>query len=201
MNIICLNAPPDAGKDKIGKIIADILGVGVVIDKFAAPLDEIANTLLKMDDAEYHEWREARKEEPLMMWPTTMRKLLIGISEDLVKPQMGKEYFGLQAAKRSIQRCKKSYNLENFTPTIVFTDCGFQYEYEAFLKEVCKEIPDVKVHLAQVHRKGTSFEGDSREWVREKYPFATYNIVNNSSLEHLRDVAVPSFLNAIGVKA
>lgn len=204
MNIICLNGPPGSGKDTVGRMIAQMLGAGVVIDKFAAPLYEVANTLLKMDDAEYYEWREVRKEESLMTWPTTMRKLLIGISEDLIKPHMGKEYFGLQAAQRCVAEYK---NYDDVEPTffvkkdtIIFTDSGFQYEYDAFLDKVCKEIPDVKVHLAQVHRHGCTFDGDSREYVVDKWPLATYDIVNNSSLEHLEDVVIPSFLNAIGIK-
>ena len=176
MNIICLNGPPGSGKDTVGRMIQDKIGNRVKVDKFASPLDDIARTILNLNDItkykEYQKWREIRKEETLLGYPTTMRKLLIAISEDLVKPQLGKEYFGLQAAKRVLDEYKynKEYSTETFfqlKDVIVFTDSGFCYEYEIFLSHIDSQKLKIKTHLIQLHRPNCSFKNDSREWVTD----------------------------------
>ena len=48
------------------------------------------------------------------------------------------------------------------------------------------------MQLAQVHRDGCTFDNDSREWVTDGGD--EVRIDNNSSIEYLQDLVVPSLI-------
>jgi len=155
MNIHLLNGPPGSGKDTVGRIMQEILPK-CEITKFAEPLDQIAQACLpELTVDEFKEWREAKKEDPLLNYQTTMRKLLIGISEDLIKPHFGKDYFG-QVAAMDVRMMTLDEGSEDEVENLIFTDSGFQNEFDAFINGLENIKSLFNIHLIQVHRQRQS---------------------------------------------
>ena len=126
MKIICINGAPGSGKDTCGELVKG-LHDDVRVVKFAHPLDRIAKNLLGMSDANFEYYRNEGKECLLTPWGchVTMRQLLIGISEDLIKPNFGDTWFADQCALHIINTSKQH-------DLVVVTDSGFQYEFDYF---------------------------------------------------------------------
>ena len=181
IKIICLNGAPRSGKDTVGEILKS-LSSDVSLMKFAAPLDDIAKTILAVPEEQYRVLREEKKDQLLEGSRSTMRDLLIGISENLLKPIFGRTYFA-DAAADKIHHHLHKYRVLRTEPSDIFviTDCGFQYEYDRF-KERMDELK-IPTKLVQIQRDGTSFEGDSREFVTDP---KQYSLMNNGTLEDLK---------------
>ncbi len=103
------------------------------------------------------------------------REALIFVSETVVKPVKGKDYYG----KKLVER------IENSSERFYFvSDSGFAEE--------CTMVADkgYRVYIAQLMRSGATFEGDSRSLLN-KDDFKEYSnikfcqIDNNSSLDDL----------------
>jgi len=203
MKIILLNGCPGSGKSEVFKIMAKRrAGTNQIIEemKFAKPLDDIARGLLPpMSDGEFMKWREPQKEQPLIIdgydTTTTMRKLLIGISEDLIKPQFGDTYFGKVAVTKVLQRIEALTDTEWQCPNnaLVFTDSGFQAEYDVFKQAMDKH--HIPTQLIQIHRPEKSFDGDSREYVYDKQ---VWQLLNEEDLNGLTRT-VYDMMDEIGI--
>lgn len=152
--IIILNAPPGAGKDTIGNMVERWSREHVVKMSFKAPMFEIALAILGSHD--YGKFLDAyndreRKEKPLdILSGKTPREFMIWISEDVIKPQFGKQYFG----KRFNQEARKSVY------PIICTDGGFQDEVIALIEA------GHNVQVCRLHRENFTFEGDSRNYIQ-----------------------------------
>lgn len=152
--IIILNAPPGAGKDTIGNMVENWSREHVVKMSFKAPMFEIALAILGSHD--YGKFLDAysdreRKEKPLdILSGKTPREFMIWISEDVIKPQFGKQYFG----KRFNQEARKSVY------PIICTDGGFPDEVIALIEA------GHNVQVCRLHRESFTFEGDSRNYIQ-----------------------------------
>ena len=93
------------------------------------------------------EWKEAPNDKLDGMSP---RQALIHVSEDVVKPERGRDYFG----KMALSDILSSNHIVH-----VFSDGGFIEEIGAL------ECNKVNVYVIRLHREGYSFEGDSRDYV------------------------------------
>lgn len=194
--VICINGAPRSGKDAVAGIMVKYYqrrGRAASINKFAAPLDRILKAVLGLednddDDAKYRQLRELNKDEPFLRYggETTIRKLLIGISEDLIKPQLGKLYFAKEAADEVI------YDGHPYDRTFIFSDSGFQYEYDEFQRILMRH-GNYEIHLLQVSREGRNFDNDSREHV---FDTITYYVNNDGTLEDLK-LAVHELLDSL----
>ena len=108
------------------------------------------------------------------------REALIHVSEDLIKPVKGKDYYG----KKLVERIE--YSSERF---YFVADSGFAEE--------CSMVADkgYSVIIAQLERSGATFDGDSRSLLN-KDDFKEYNnikfcqIDNNGSLDDLYNYIV-----------
>jgi len=188
ISILCFNAPPFAGKDEAARVInEDMNGVWKVC-KFASPLDAVAKVILNLENDEeaYQYWREKMKDEPLMNHPTTMRKLLISISENTIKPQMGKSYFGEAAADRTLN------DIRTGDKKFIFTDCGFQYEFDSFKEKLLMSCPTAEIQLVQIHRPGCDFSADSREYVEDE---SMLILKNDIGLKHYKSAVLALMAN------
>ena len=154
--IIILNAPPHAGKDTIGNKLVDSTRLYHVAQlSFKAPMFEIAKAMLGERDydrfmAAYNDRSQKEKGQSFLNGKSP-REFMIWISEDVIKPQFGNNYFG----KRFSERARE---LGRFNP-IICTDGGFP-------DEVIQLIEDGHVvKLCRLHREGFTFEGDSRNYI------------------------------------
>lgn len=190
LSIELLNGPPQSGKDLIANLIKQKLEPEkkVVILKFTGLMDKVAKLVLNLSDQDYPEWREQKKDDQLFYFEnTTMRKFLIGMSEDWIKPHLGVGIMGYHAALEVIRLRDSHFSQSDKDLVIVFSDSGFQEEFDYFKKTLelaeYKPYMDVKINLFNVHRSGGfTFLGDSREWVADE---GSEPIFNNDSKEFL----------------
>ncbi len=148
---VILNGPPNSGKDTI----ADLL------------VEECGYTKHQMKDTLYEETakhfecrldlfkrvamdRDAKETPFTMLNGLTPREALIHVSETIIKPKYGKDYFGESQAFECIRQ--GSYKA-------VFSDGGFPEEIGP-LTEIFNN-----VLIFHLFKSGTSFEGDSRNYV------------------------------------
>lgn len=161
--VVLLNGPPKCGKDTIASHLVPYFAFQKM--KFAAPIKRMAAGLLDMrteliEDHKDHEMnilcKETTSDEfgiaPTYSEKDTIRRLLIRISEDFLKPVYGDTFFG-RLAVREMQR--SSYSL------IVFTDSGFATEATSIIRAIGKS----NVLLIRLHRDGCTFDGDSRSYL------------------------------------
>ena len=154
---VLLNGPPGVGKDTLADLLAK-LG----FQKYAF------KTALYMKTAEHYKMDLERfvtlatdreqKEIPhpelaLQGLPAVSpREALITVSEHIIKPMEGRGYFGEAAKWQCMQ------DMQRFA---VFSDSGFTAEatplYSIFHKVV----------VIQLHRKGFTFDGDSRGYLND----------------------------------
>lgn len=105
------------------------------------------------------------------------REALIHVSEDIMKPKYGQDYYG----------CKFLEKVESSPERYVFaSDGGFFRELTPLLDN------GYNVHIVKLERSGATFEGDSRTLLNED-DFKDYSnikfttISNNGSLDDLYD--------------
>ena len=94
------------------------------------------------------------------------------MSEHLIKPFYGKEWFGEKLVDR----------LNPITVNVA-SDGGFQEEIEA----VAKQIGGENILILQIHAEGCSFEGDSRKYL-DIDGVTTYSVTNNKDDQFIKDV-------------
>lgn len=151
--IIILNAPPGAGKDTIGGLVKDYSPVPLRTLSFKKPMFEIAQAMLGdyyfgLFMAAYDNRDE--KEKPLaILNGLTPRQFMIWISETVIKPQFGDQYFG----RRFVEEARR-----DMIP-VICTDGGFPSEIKPLISA------GFKVDVCRLHRSGYTFEGDSRDYL------------------------------------
>lgn len=164
--IVLLNGPPHCGKDTLVKELIPYLKFKHV--KFAGPLKRaIAGALdLRLSDI------EDRKEQPVKAFgELTIRRLLIDLSEEHMKPRYGKDIFG----KLLWNDIKNSAN-----SLFLVSDCGFHEEVERIISNNGSH----NCLLIRIHRDGCDFSQDSRSYIRDGL-CETFDIDNNRSLTWL----------------
>lgn len=117
------------------------------------------------------------------------REALIHVSEDVMKPKYGQDYYG----RKFLEKVEHSSERYSFA-----SDGGFFRELTPLLDN------DYNVHIVKLERSGATFEGDSRTLLIED-DFNGYNnikfttISNNGSLdelyENIREFAFDLVLN------
>ena len=123
------------------------------------------------------------------------RKALIYVSEEIIKPRYGKEYFGLKLA----EQIQNEYHY-------CVSDGGFEEE----LTPVINKIGADKVILVQLTRDGCDFSSDSRKYfngnlvqeyvlkkatnisnfhiLSKKFDIRTYRVHNNGTIQEFHSV-------------
>lgn len=175
--VIILNAPPGAGKDTIGRMIAEKYECDLFC--FKQPMFDIALAMLGSNRfsifMDAYDDRE-RKEKPLdILNGKSPRQFMIWISEDVIKPQFGADYFGRRVAEE----------VRKFG-TVVCTDGGFEDEVIALINA------GINVSLYRLHRSGYAFDGDSRDYIylHRKYFDDGYNEYDGRLIDWRPEIAV-----------
>lgn len=151
--IIILNAPPGAGKDTIGKLVEQHSTKHVRMLSFKQPMFEIALAILGAkrygDFITAYNDREQKEKQHDFLMGMTCRQFMIWISESVIKPTFGNDYFG----KRFDEIAKES------DYPVICTDGGFPDEVIALVEA------GHEVMLCRLHRRGFGFQGDSRDFI------------------------------------
>lgn len=164
---IVLNGPPGSGKDESARILLNSIKVNHLEFKSGLRIWARAISGLPLDEWVKLETREL-KEVPtskLLVYgePVSPRQFYQWVSEVVVKPILGEDYFGNHAASQLIDGVN------------VFTDGGFYGEVEPV-----KNKSD-KFALVRLERDGCTFEGDTRSYLDNP----THTIINNGTKHDL----------------
>lgn len=202
--IILLNGPPKCGKDTIAEALFDDAvesGIPPYMHlKFASPLKKALNALMyesteeleKYKDIDFYCERQTTTTEALFE-PNQLvnrRKLLIALSESLIKPVFGNGHLGRILAKR-IDKFLAMRVVES-PKGFVISDLGFIDEYNTLIKDLPVLIPGVEfnVQIIQIEREGTNWDGDSRGYVTPNVPGVSnfLRMENNETIKEAVDV-------------
>lgn len=181
MKVIILNGAPNSGKDVIADSICKSYNYTKMMFK-----EQLFNFAIKVSGVSQEYWDRCYerdlKEVPNEKYivdgkPVSPRNYLIHISENVVKPIIGKSFFGDSLA---------SQILNSKAELVVVSDGGFKEELIPLLS-----LPH-DVYLVRLHREGTSFEGDSRKFI---YPDLKLldnqkDFYNNSTIEEIAEKIV-----------
>ena len=179
-SVVLLNGPPGSGKDELAKHVAKSLGWRH--DMFKATLYDLA---AKIAGVPYEVMFYLANERDTKELPHTLFQLngkavsprawLIHTSETIVKPLLGKSYFGDALYHRIV---------ENYCYPTVVSDSGFTEE-AASLALNKRDL--YNVYCIRIHRPGYTFEGDSRNYLPDtfldNFKIRYIDLHNDSTLE------------------
>lgn len=153
--IVIFNGPPGSGKDAAAGHVIDLMGFkhlsfkDTLIDKTCEHFGVTRDWF--MDGYEDRTKKETPMDELKCL---TKRKALIHVSEDLIKPVHGKDFFGKALADKI-----------NPVSDYAISDGGFVDELFPLINTVGRE----KVVIVQLFRDGCSFKNDSRRYITKQF--------------------------------
>lgn len=153
--VIILNGPPLCGKDTIAdKMIENDLAGDFFKLQYKDKLIKLTRVAYSLTEDQWDEiYTRDRKEVPTpLLWGRSPREALIHMSETVIKPAFGRDYFG-KAAADNIQ-----YNKVN-----VFSDGGFPEEIAPLIELVGVN----HLVVVRLHADGCSYDGDSRSYFQD----------------------------------
>jgi len=125
---------------------------------------------------------------PLTNIRHSQRTWMMFVSEDMIKPALGKRFFG-ESAAQSVKDDQDSdiFKLSGYNHVHVFSDSGFESEVEPLF-----ELPDTEVYLIQLFRDGCTFKGDSRDYLKYNDRYGGNHVIHNDgtiddAVEEIRD--------------
>jgi len=193
--IVILNGPPGSGKDEAASLFKEVFGFGNLSFKYQLFKETINHFEVDKDwFMEGYDDREVKEKKEFALKEMSRREAMIHVSEDIVKPKNGKDYFGRMVAEEIEDG--KSYAI---------ADGGFIEELEPIIEKLGEE----NIVLVQITREGHDFSTDSRRYfdgklfkeytighetpieksfvLDEKFDIKTYRIHNNGSLRNFHN--------------
>jgi hypothetical protein len=193
--IIIFNGPPRTGKDESCLYLKDNKNFKHI--EFKDALFEETYSYFNVTK----EWfmdgysdRSVKERKETILGDRSRRDALIHVSEDVIKPKYGKDYFGVKVSEKletSVDYC--------------FSDGGFREEIFPIINKVGAN----NICLVQLTREGCDFSNDSRRYLDgnlveefvinkktniikshilpEKFSIKTYRIHNNGSVKELHE--------------
>jgi len=149
---VVLNGPPGAGKDTIADLLvqADFTHHRM---KTSLNIEVAHHYKIPLSVFEFLAGDRMLKElSSHMLGGLSPRQAQIHVSETLIKPNLGLDYFGQAAAEQCV------YQNSSFA---VFSDGGFKEEIEPLI-----QVFDL-VMIVRLLREGFTFEGDSRSYLKD----------------------------------
>lgn len=191
--IVLNNGPAGSGKDAA----ADNIRRNTVKTQhmeFKKPLFALVKLVYNISDDEWDEmYTRENKEKPYdVLNGFTPRQALIHMSEDVIKPHFGQDFFGKWIVK-DIKRYE-GYGFRRF----VFSDSGFPKEAIPLIEEYGFE----NVAVFRIMRDGYDYTGDSRSYLKpEDLPAGVLfqDVYNNGGLDEFLDDTLNSFKDFVGV--
>lgn len=158
--IILLNGPKLSGKDTLADLIVERQDYTKM--QFKGRLYEIGAMVAGMELDHYITLCTDRvtKDSPCEGFNyLTPREHLIHVSENVIKPLLGDDYFGLYLAGK-IRFCRNTTTSHG----VVISDSGFEEELIPILK-LTNYVGGAEVHVVRLYKNGCTFEGDSRDYL------------------------------------
>lgn len=175
--VVVFNVPPGSGKDEACKdlclsMLPDSSGKYLKVNhkEFKSKLFSITREIFSVskDEWDEHYTRELKEIPWNKLNGLSPRQALIFVSEDIIKPNFSKLYFGESLAKSLDEGVN------------VISDGGFDDEMIPIIQAVGKE----NILIIKIKRDGCSFEGDSRSYLNtDKLGIMETWIDNNDSLD------------------
>jgi hypothetical protein len=142
--------------------------------KFAKPLKDATNALFGVAPAV--DWEAVKDRPALVFHGMSPRQAFIKVSEEMVKPALGKQHFGKVLTGLIAER---EGNMPAHVNLIaIISDGGFVEEMEPVIARFGAE----NIVLIRIEREGCNFSNDSRKFVTIK-GVKTWVIDNNRSIE------------------
>ena len=191
--IVILNAPKGVGKDVAAAHIRRNT-VKTSHMEFKEPLIKLAKVIYNVTDAEWDSmYTRVNKELPQQkLNGKSPRDALIHISETVIKPNFGEDFFGNWAVGNVIKY--ENIGFRRF----VFSDSGFPLEVQPIINHFGAE----NVTIVRVFREGHDYSGDSRGYLspdmfEENVQFI--DVYNNSDLKSYLSEMLSTFKDVVGV--
>jgi len=173
--IIIANAPADAGKDEAIAYFKRKYGTHSF--SFKTELIALTLKLYCISEALWNSWytREGKELPRAELGGVSCRQALIRVSEMIVKPNFGKDYFGRAEA------VKLKALADQGSIVAACSDGGFNEELGPLISTFGSE----NIYILRIHRPGRDFTGDSRNWIdHPDIPIYNYfNVKNQGSLD------------------
>ena len=193
--IVIFNGPPASGKDEAASLFKDNYGFGNLSFKYQLFKETIKHfDVDKRWFMEGYNDRSQKEKAEFALQGMSRREAMIHVSEDIIKPKKGLDYFGKSVAEEIEEG--NNYAL---------ADGGFVEELEPIIEKVGAE----NIVIVQLTREGCDYSSDSRkyfngrlinEWtvghktqidkayvLKEEMDIKTYRVHNNGSLHNLYD--------------
>lgn len=185
-DIIILNGPPGCGKDTIAAYLTGH-SYPAVKASFKQPVFDIAFSMLGptryVEFMDMYNDREQKEKPQVIFGGKSPRQFMTWISEDVMKPVFGDQYFGRRMVEEIHVMCRDL--------AVVITDGGFTEEIKPLVKA------GHEVHICRLHRGGFTFAGDSRDYI----DLSGYHYRIHHYDFHLQDgkpeLAVSEIVNAV----
>lgn len=171
VKIVLFNGPPRSGKDTATDFAMDILGNRGAKYRFAQPLKNAIHAMFGYADVKVEHFNSVKDVSLDAFHGMTPRQAYIWLSEEVVKPKFGHDFWA-NVAVTSIKQLKK--------PVIVISDCGFVEEAKLLINAFGKE----NVAIVHLERNGTDFSKDSRNYISVE-GVSLYRIVNDGTVHDL----------------
>lgn len=193
--IIIFNGPPGTGKDEVCLFLKNKLDFTHIEFKDAL-FDETCkhfNVSKEWFMSGYSD-RSIKERKESILENRSRRDALIHVSEDIIKPNYGKDYFGVKV----VEKIKDGVDY-------CFSDGGFKEE----ILPIINIVGTKKICLVQLTREGCDFSTDSRRYLNgnlveefvldkktdinkshilpDKFSIRTYRIHNNGSVKQLHE--------------
>lgn len=174
--LIIFNGPPRSGKDTCADMTTQYFEyLGLHVDRYslATPVKLTAHAIYGAYGGicDYEQNKDLPTDEFDGQSP---RQAYIKVSEDIVKPVLGNDWW----VKLLIKRINRE------APDIaVLSDCGFDEEYKTLVSEYSCD----NVIVVKLVRGGTSFKNDSRKYLDI---VANKVIYNNGTLNELHNTLI-----------
>lgn len=193
--IIIFNGPPGTGKDEVCLFLKRNLNFKHIEFKDALFEETCSHFNVSKDwfMTGYSD-RSIKERKEGVLGNRSRRDALIHVSEDIIKPNFGKDYFGVKVA----EKIKMGVNY-------CFSDGGFKEE----ILPIINIVGTKKICLVQLTREGCDFSTDSRRYLNgnlveefvlenktiinkshilpDKFSIRTYRIHNNGSVKQLHE--------------
>jgi hypothetical protein len=162
-HVVIFNSPPSGGKDTFGEMLREAYR-GKKDTRFVhrEMKTKLFYLTCQIYGVQLQDWFErynvpGLKEEP---WEEldgiSQRKALQIVSEKVIKPVYGNDYFGKMSARTLREDTKCNY---------YYTDGGFKEELAPIIDKVGAD----NVLIIRLHREGYTFEGDTRSYIADSW--------------------------------